>query len=1731
MPNQFFSPEGDLENYFVNEYWLIDQYIGDQLWIWGSDAYSHGLGIGVINSSRQTPVTTTAGGTNWKQVSLGYEHSAAIKTDGTLWTWGTARFLGNGDTTNNKSTPITTFAGGTDWKQITTSRSASFAIKNDGTLWTWGYIGIAGVNLSSFIHLSTPVTTFAGGTNWRSVSGGAFHVAAIKTDGTLWTWGEGGDDQLGNGSDDSRLTPVTTFAGGNDWKQVSPGRAFTAAIKTDGTLWTWGFNGFNPDGQLGTNDSISRSTPVTTFVGGTNWKQVCAGANHAAAIKTDGTLWTWGNSLYGQLGNGPLRRRFTPVTTFAGGNNWADTPTTNPEDLYTLNSAANGGAAIKTDGTLWIWGSGFSGQLGNNQSDLSYTPITVFSGGTNWKQISTSSSFVSAIKTDGTLWTWGSGINGRLGRYTASQVETPVTTFAGGNNWADTPAVEPEDLYTLSAGGNHTAAIKTDGTLWTWGNGINGQLGNSTPVTTFAGGTNWKQVSSGSNFTAVVKTDGTLWVWGEASNGKLGNNVLDNNKSTPVTTFAGGTNWKQVSAGTFHTSAIKTDGTLWTWGAGTNARLGTLSLGSRITPVTTFAGGNNWADTPTVEPEDLYTLSAGGNHTAAIKTDGTLWTWGNGINGQLGNASTLINNSTPVTTFAGGTNWKQVSSGSNFTAVVKTDGTLWTWGFGSGGSSGQLGNSQTIDVSTPITTFSGGTNWKQVSSGNAHTAAIKTDGTLWTWGVTGNGRLGNSSISGIVSTPVTTFAGGTDWKYVGCGNNHTTAVKTDGTLWVWGEGISGKLGNNAISNRSTPITTFAGGTNWKQASGGLSHSAAVKTDGTLWAWGQITFGQIGSGGASSPLTPVTTFAGGTDWKQVDCGNVHTAAIKTDGTLWTWGYNSRGELGINDLVNRSTPVTTFAGGTNWKQVSAFSFTMALRDDGVNKQLYVWGNTSNGRLGNSRTGETLFEYPIEVYGWFTNWKQVSSGNAHTAAIKTDGTLWTWGTASNGRLGNASLINRTTPVTTFAGGTDWKQVSCGDAHTVAIKTDGTLWTWGLGGNGQIGDASVISTRSTPITTFAGGTNWKQVSSGSNYTTAVKTDGTLWTWGAGNSGKLGNADTTSRSTPVTTFAGGTNWKQVSSGNDHTVALRDDGVNKQLYVWGNANQGRLGNSIINVTPSVFTPITTFAGGTNWKQVSSSGNHTTAVKTDGTLWTWGYGAFGRLGNADTTSRSTPITTFAGGTDWRQVSSGNDHTSAIKTDGTLWTWGYGTSGRLGNAVTTGNISTPVTTFAGGTNWKQVSSGSNFTAAVKTDGTLWTWGSNTEGQLGIFSFVVAGLSAICNTTTILSGTTSFNPVPNNGQRIITDGSGGILTNISTLILGPASLSQSTTPDFKNPSPQYAPDDDGFWELTLPFNISYNGVSYNKIYVSTNSYITFGTKPADDYDQTINWNYTTATPPIPKIQISTADRSAQRIYYGTEGTSPNRTYRVRFEGHISFQNGILGSPTLVWEMVFYENISNQIDIQPGINDDASGSFIGVTSTPITTFAGGTNWKQVSAGNNNTFAIKTDGTLWTWGYGGYGELGNGIIMGTDVVDGRVPTPITTFLGGTNWKQVHSSGGVQIALNDDGVNKRLYVWGSNFDDYELGLGNPQNWVPVEVDGNATNWKQVDGGYGNTAAIKTDGTLWTWGYNGDGQLGNNTIQSFQNRAYTPITTTAGGTNWKQVSFGRIHVSAVQSGINAEYPLS
>ena len=274
-------------------------------------------------------------------------------------------------------------------------------------------------------------------------------------------------------------------------------------------------------------------------------------------------------------------------------------------------------------------------------------------------------------------------------------------------------------------------------------------------------------------------------------------------------------------------------------------------------------------------------------------------------------------------------------------------------------------------------------------------------------------------------------------------NRHTVAIRTDGSLWAWGSNNYGQLGDGTETNKNTP-TRIGTDTNWKSVSTGSEHTIALKTDGSLWAWGSNVFAQLGDGTGgggfddnSGNKNIQTKIGTDTNWASVSAGGYHTVAIKTDGSLWAWGNGDSGRLGDGTETNKNTP-TQIGTDKNWKSVSAgWGHTVAIKTDG---SLWAWGRNYYAQLGDGTGGGGWEDksgdknIPTRI-GIDTNWKSVSAGPDQTIALKTDGSLWAWGVGSMGGP------KKTTP-TRIGTDTNLATVSAISSVTTVIKTDSSLW-----------------------------------------------------------------------------------------------------------------------------------------------------------------------------------------------------------------------------------------------------------------------------------------------------------------------------------------------------------------------------------------------------------------------------------------------------------------------------------------------------------------------------------------------------------------------------------------------------------------------------------------------------------------------------------------------------------------
>lgn len=767
------------------------------------------------------------------------------------------------------------------------------------------------------------------------------------------------DGSFVKGRRGGRLIPGTGNTGGI-------GGNITASVGGILTLYGWGDNTY---AQVGDTGNIFKEIGSDT-----NWTKVTSNNIKNYSIKTDGTLWGWGENNFAELATGDSASKYVP-TQIGSDTNWVDVSI----GVSTL--------ALKSNGTLWGWGFNSSGELGLGDTIRRTSPTQVGSD-TNWSKIYTGQFYSLAIKSNGTLWAAGYNASGQLG--IGNTTNTSNFTQVG----SDTDWVHATAGYYASAG------IKSNGTLWVWGSSAYGALGrgttsdNSNVPVQLGTDTDWKWISTGQDFMVAIKTDGTLWSWGRNLTGELGlgsTGVYDDAylvKDVNTPTQVGSDTWAYVYASTQVLSAvigIQTDGTLWGWGTMLAYRLG---YDYNIWYISPF---DDWISSPNkVEGiTNVVSASIGGQNTLFIKSNGTLYEGGEippsySYYGEL-TENYVSSSGTPV---LANTNYQLLTGSSILTSnvTVKPNGTdtfilsdnvLLGWGYND---YGQLGTGDSASRSTPVIVS---TNVSKIATGNYYkpfTTIIKTDGTLWTAGENGSGQLGLGDYDNR-----TTFTQiGTDSNWIDVSTNDTLAlaIKSDGTLWAWGEDVYGGFGTSSIYYSETPVQ-IGTGSNWQKIFTGYRCAFAIQSDNTLWAWGNNVYGQLGIGNTSAQYDPVQV-GSDTDWYHVsNAGATFTVAQKTDGTLWAWGLNDNGQLGIGNTTNQLSPVSTGNGNVYvlGKVEVTDSVVLAIKVNAGSYQntgtLWGWGYNAAGTLGLTFDNRTAILSPIQI-GTNIDWFNIGIGS---------------------------------------------------------------------------------------------------------------------------------------------------------------------------------------------------------------------------------------------------------------------------------------------------------------------------------------------------------------------------------------------------------------------------------------------------------------------------------------------------------------------------------------------------------------------------------------------------------------------------------------------------------------------------------------------------------------------------------------------------------------------------------
>lgn len=1150
--------------------------------------------------------------------------------------------------------------------------------------------------------------------------------------GKLYTVGLNNIGQLGNNSVTfgNSFTQIGTLS----WKSISVGASHTVAIRSDGLLYTWGSNLY---GSIGANDTLrdnNRSSPVQ--IGSSSWSLVDAKGFHTVALTADNRLFTWGLNSSGQLGDGTTNNTdkllsYSILSSYSNAKfvldysnrlwAWArgshdgapgvgvpsataiTSPTQVPGSWSNVWAAPYTGFFVATNNSLWASGSNF-GRFGNNTTTSTSVP-TQISANNEWSFITGSfTGSILAIKPNGTLWAWGANTN-VLGVDPIPSGSRSSPVQLGTASWT-----------MVSVGASHAMGVQTDGSLWAWGTNTYGQLGNNantnvlTPVK--IGTSSWITVAAGQDYTLGITSSNTLFGWGRNISGHFAvGDGTSIDRSSPVVVGGAAANtsftyvWASKAAAGANMAAIAANGAIWRWGNRDSFQ--------------NLAGGGDLSVPSIISGTNATHIISGGGVSLFRSNTGTVSTYGLGdglLREDLVSASTgvfLLGQASfrisPVQ--VGISSWAQVSAGFSHTLGIRSDGTLWAWG---GNRAGQLGDktgwawvaTSVQNRSSPVQI--GSDTWKDISAGLTHSVGITANNELYGWGNTLN------------------YATGVPYSWISVRSPRGNYLRSDGTIHTSG------------SAPYSPVQVPGSNTNsWKQFIVGNNIASgywAINANNNLFAWGYNAAGApagiLGFGNQLNVDFP--TQLGSNTWSTVVAGRSHVAAIRSDGGLFTWGSNDQGQLGANNIVSTSSP--TKIGSSSWSVISVGSqLTMGITSAGA---LFGWGNNGGGQLGND-TANTKYSSPVQIGS--SSWSQVSTSGGHTLAIDALGRLFTWGNNGNGQLGFNDTILRSSPVQ--LGNASWTSVftsADGLTGSWAIRhSDKALFAWGINTTGSLGDGTATS-RSSPVQ--IGVDSWKLIDSRDYRTYGITQSDEIFIWGDNASGQIPTG-VTGGSVPspfawqtVTEpfkIANGT-WNQVSAGSAHSVALDS---NNYLYGWGHPavavpvgyaswamvaasggfntffirSDGKLfvsGSATVAVpaSPSV---VIQQRGADTWSWIDASGGVEGTfygIKTNGTMW---------LGSAaGATTQVNPDS------DWAKVWTRANVNIAIKANGSLYTWHPTANnfyGQFGHNTQNTIVTTP--TKVGTSSWVFAAGYDGSTVLAMTiDGTLWSWGRNNSGQLG-------------------------------------------------------------------------------------------------------------------------------------------------------------------------------------------------------------------------------------------------------------------------------------------------------------------------------------------------------------------------------------------------------------------------------
>jgi len=774
-----------------------------------------------------------------------------------------------------------------------------------------------------------------------------------------------------------------------------------------------------------------------------------------------------------------------------------------------------------------------------------------------------------------------------------------------------------------------------------------------------------------------------------------------------------------LSAGLGHSAIVLEQGELVTFGLARQYQLGLDFIKEKDRRTKSEADLPDPVDrhSPQVVPalrhinDKVATVACGSSHTLAVGGSGHVYSWGSGAFGKLGHGETDGEYSDvriPRQVEFKRKRIARVSCGPDHSAAVSEGGEVLTWGAGSYGNLGHGDNNDEVRPRLVETLL--GKACISVACGSKHTLALTAAGAVFAWGYGGGGRLGCGDTRGLFRPKLVDALKDHPCHFISAGESHSMSLLGErGQCYSWGVGDYGKLGHGDTTPQNLPrhLEYFRQYTlTW--VAGGTFHSAGTTDQGLLFTWGGGTYGKLGQQDTMNSLTPrpCKSLQAGAHFVQVDCGVFHTMAVTKLGDVYTFGFNGNGRLGLagpgtTDTRQRNVPhhlknllaakdtddigmpldesqaaTTALVKALRPKKVSHLClggfYSAALTDQG---DLYTWGDGRHGATGLdlSRSEEKEVKRPSRVLGLGGARNSVAvlaAGVRHLIAVTHEGSIFSWGDGSLGRLGHGDTTAVGEPrVISTLKAQKIVRASAGEEHSAAVGADGTLYTWGSGSFGKLGHgepSDELTPRKVNLDLLPGTSRRvSQVACGFAHSVALCDSFEVLVWGSGFKGKLGLGDDQNRLTPTSVpVLKRKKVAHIACGSFHTVVATETG---DVYTWGIGERGQLGHGDLenHKTPDQVLGLQ----GVEVTVVAAGEAHTMAVSRDGSkTWAWGAGHYGQLGVGGLEPRLSPASILElESQQIRHVACGSNHSGAVSDTGKVYMWGNGANSRLGNGM--------------------------------------------------------------------------------------------------------------------------------------------------------------------------------------------------------------------------------------------------------------------------------------------------------------------------------------------------------------------------------------------------------------------------------------------------------------------------------